>query len=102
MAQTFAMFFTASKVMKEIEESFESDALDDILNYFHNRMQSIESYTLIPLIFISIIFGFLYELCSRRTILCIGFTFIPLSLALFWSNSFGMIIGARILVGTGC
>ena len=74
----------------------------EIAKLQHNRMHQIESLTIAPVIFMTILVGFLYEIYSRRAVLFFGFLILPVSMLFFWSTNFAMIAIAKIVLAIGC
>ena len=64
-------------------------------------MHQLESFTALPVIFMAILFGFLYEALSNRYILFIGFLIVPFSLLLIWSTNFTMLSIGKMILAIG-
>ena len=103
MVQNYAIFYSGESQMLEMgSEGVENLDDEEIANLQHNKMHQIESITLAPMIFITILVGLLYEIYSRRAVLLVGFLVMPFSLLFFWSTSFAMTAIAKTVLIIGC
>ena len=103
MVQTYAIFYAGESLMLEggTEEIQNKDEVE-IAKLQHNRMHQIESLTIAPVIFMTILVGFFYEIYSRRSVLFFGFLILPVSMLFFWSTSFAMTAIAKTVLAIGC
>ena len=69
--------------------------------YYHEEMHKIETYVLIPSIFISIIMGLIYDVRPRGKALLIP-CFVLLFTGIVYMWSYGAMIGARVAVAICC